>query len=293
MENKLKRSFSIISLFLILVVYSFAHGENQCQNIYTSKNLSGHIIAAECNPGGGTNCTCSDGDVSIAFFADHGEVTSNVQENHTYVNAIGHKKFSEAFPNGNPIHLGIYKYTAYVKLPIVPAADPGQSVNPDAMHVMIQLYDGRDALFENNKTTLEGAIYWDLNPWGGENYGKIKIYTRPIILVDTGKKVTPDTNWHKFEIMVDFASGKYVFIAIDEDVIDVGSHDLAQVHHPDWGEDVSIITTTESMAAWPGNNCAGVFKWTTQFKDLAFSQCRDSSEFDFLLFLPSILRKKH
>jgi parallel beta-helix repeat protein len=64
---------------------------------YASHNLSGHSVAAECNPGGGTNCPCSDEDVSIASYDCYGEVTSNVRGIHTYVNAIGYQKVRRDF----------------------------------------------------------------------------------------------------------------------------------------------------------------------------------------------------
>ena len=138
----------------------------QCNGaIYTSQNLVDFEPFAECNPGGETNCPCSEEDVRIESFENYGEVTSNVLKVNTYVNAIGHKKFIEIFPNGAPIILGVYKYTGRVKLPVIPSPDVNQSENPQSVHMMIQLWDGRNAFFPSNKTTLEGAIYWDLNPW--------------------------------------------------------------------------------------------------------------------------------
>jgi hypothetical protein len=59
------------------------------QVIYSSRNLEGHEIFAECNPGGGTNCACSGEDVRVNAYEDFGEVISNVRGVNTYVNAIG------------------------------------------------------------------------------------------------------------------------------------------------------------------------------------------------------------
>jgi len=74
-----------------------------------------------------------------------------------------------------------------------------------------------------------------LNPWNTAEYGKIKIYTKPVNLIDTGLIVTPDLNWHTFEIAVDFAKQQYLYIMVDDHRVDLTGIDLAQVYHPDWG----------------------------------------------------------
>jgi len=239
--------------------------------IYSSQNLSGHSIAAECNPGGVSQCPCSEADVGLATFAEYGEVTSNVREVNTYVNAIGYKKFTETFPDGDPITLDTYRYTGQFSLPRLPFPDPNQTENPEAAHLMIQLWDGRNALYQSNKTTLEGTIFWELNPWAAD-YGRIKVYTWPLQLVDTGITIPPDTQWHSFELIVDLASQRYVSIAVDGNSRDLSSTLLAQVYHPDWGDDVSFVITTESLASWPQNGCPNIFKWTTRFKNLVLSR---------------------
>ena len=62
--------------------------------------MADHSVDSECDPGGGTICLgCSAADVSIASFADYGEVTSNVNRENIWVNAIGNKKFIENLPN--------------------------------------------------------------------------------------------------------------------------------------------------------------------------------------------------
>lgn len=235
--------------------------------IYASRNLSGHSVAAECNPGGGTDCPCSDDDVAVESFEDHGEVTSNVHAAHTFVNTIGYKKFTETLPNGNLIALGVYTYTGQFSIPVLPYPDINQKENPEAVHMMIQLWDGRDALFPSSKTALEGAIYWELNPWKVD-YGKIKVYIKPLILTDTGITLTPGTDWHAFELVVDFVNQEYVSITIDGEFKDLRGMELAQVSHPDWGDEVFLSITTESMAAWPHEDCRYVFTWTTWFRDL-------------------------
>ncbi|MCA9872731.1 MAG: hypothetical protein KC441_03730 [Anaerolineales bacterium] len=243
----------------------------QDEVIYVSSNLSGHSIAAECNPGGVSHCPCSEADVDLTVFEDHGEVTSNVREVHTYVNAIGYKKFTETFPKGDPITLGIYRYTGQFRLPGLPAPDPDQRENSEAAHMMIQFWDGRNARYENNKTTLEGTIFLTLNPWETD-YKHVKVYVQPLQLVDTGIILDPVLGWHSFELIIDLATQRYVSITIDGDYRDLSGMSLAQVYHPEWGDDLSFIITTESLATWPQNDCRNIFKWTMWYKDLALSR---------------------
>lgn len=243
---------------------------NSVDVIYASWNLSGHQVFAECNPGGGSQCPCSPEDVHIEAFADRGRVTSNVRQRHTYVNAIGYRKFTEFFPDEGPITLGRYIYTGEFRLPSLPHPDLNQLENPQAIHLMIQFWDGRDALGTSNKTTTEGTIYWQLNPWELD-YGKIKVYASPLQLIDTGMSLAPDTEWHSFELAVDLVSRNYLYIAVDDQRVDLSEVDLARVHHPEWGEDVSLSITTESLATWPQYECQHVFSWTTDFRNLAFA----------------------
>ena len=114
--------------------------------LYVSENLAGHSVAAECNPGAVSSCGCSPQDVQLASLPGYGEVTSNVNKKHTFVNAIGYKKFTEELPNGSPIVLGIYKYSGQVRLIRIPSKDNTQQENAEAIHLMIQLWDGRNEL---------------------------------------------------------------------------------------------------------------------------------------------------
>jgi hypothetical protein len=143
--------------------------------------------------------------------------------------------------------------------------------NPQAAHMMIQLWDGRNALYQSDKVSLEGAIYWNLNPWTSD-YGNIKVYVEPLNLVETGITLSPDTKWHTFELVVDLANQIYVSISIDEETRDLSHLQLAQVHQPDWGDEVALLITTESLAAWSGETCPTIFTWATRFKDLEFRQ---------------------
>ncbi|MEK7286733.1 MAG: family 16 glycosylhydrolase [Nitrospirota bacterium] len=240
------------------------------QVAYKSSNLAGHRISAECNPGATVSCACSASDVQLLSSSDKGEVVSNVNLQGTYVNAIGYKPFLETFPDGKVISLGTYRYRYKVRLPILPKADPQQQENPQAVHMMIQLWDGRNALWENNKRTMEFAIYWDLNPWDPD-HGRIKLYTTDLKLFSTDIRLVPDTNWHEFELMGDFAKQKYISVTIDGQTQKVDTLAPVMVHQPGWGNDVSLNITTESMAAFPGFTCENKFIWKTEFKDVELS----------------------
>lgn len=240
------------------------------QPLYASVNLAGHRLAPECNPGGGSSCACSSNDVSLVSYPNYGVVTSNIRAVNTWVNAIGYKPFNETFPNGQPVRLGSYRYCASVRLPVLPQPNPAQIQNPEAVHLMIQLWDGRNALWTANQHTLEGTIYWNLNPWTSD-YGHIKIYTYPETLVDTGIQVTPDTAWHRFSLAVDLVNRTYLFLTVDNQATNLSAFALAQVAHPDWGTNVALNLTTESLASWPGASCGNVFVWSTYFQNLSFS----------------------
>jgi hypothetical protein len=279
MKSRRKQNIIVFAIFLVVIVllYSIVGGGNaQSKVIYTSQNLSNHSVTAECPIG--STCQCFPENVDIVPKVSYGEVSSNVLEKETYVNAIGHKKFTETFPSGDSIALGIYNYTGQVKLPARPSPDVNQKENPQAVHMMIQLWDGRNGLWDSNKTSLEGSIYWDLNPWTQDGMdGKTKIYIKGVDSpIDTGINITPNTKWHTFELVVDFQTKKYVSISFDDNAKNLENYELAQVYHGPgssnpWGNDISLSITTESLAAWPGENCNDVFTWTTQFKDLNLS----------------------
>lgn len=242
--------------------------------VYKSANLSGHDIAVECNPGGG-NCDCSNSPTTISQYAQlkinssYAEVISNPLLKNTYTNAIGEKRFIEKLPNGKAIALGVYKYTVSSRLPTIPRPDVNQQQNGQVAHIMLSLYDGRDALWQSNKNSMEAVIYWDLNPWG--DLGKIKIYTSDSQLIDTGIRITPDTNWHTFEIVANFKTKKYVSIKVDGQFKDLSTTNLILVPRADqgWDNSVSLFLTTESEIPWPGATCGYKFYWNQQYKDMS------------------------
>jgi hypothetical protein len=241
--------------------------------IYASRNLGGHAIYAECFYRGTSGCECGPDDASIASYGDYGEVTANPQGHRTFVDAIGYRKFIETLPNGYPITLGAYRYAGEFRLTAIPHPNPAQLANGESIHAMVQLWDGRNALYQSNRTTLEGTLFWSLNPWDA-NYKKIRIYTYPLTLIDTGIILTPDTIWHSFELAVDTVSQRYLYIAIDGRRVDLSGTRLAQVYQPNWGSEVSLAITTESGNANPGAGCPNIFKWTLQFRNLKFGYIR-------------------
>ncbi len=247
------------------------HSREGFQTIYESLNLSGHTVVPECNPGGTTACPCISRDVALISYQEYGEVISNLRRRRTYVTAIGMKKFVETDTRGDSLSPGIYRYSGEFRLPVIPAPDINQTYNPQAVHLMIQFWDGRDKFFNADDSTFEGTLYWDLNPWTPD-LGKVKIYVSPCDLIETGMLLPIDADWHRFELVVNLKTKSYVSLAIDDQNRTLDSLRLARVFHPDWTEDISLTITTESLAAHPGDNCDNVFSWRTHFKALKFEK---------------------
>ena len=275
MNNATKKGFYLFSFviaFLIIPSIVFAKTYNKdkfFKVVHQSKNLEGYLVFPECMSPENFGCnTCGEGDASIISHDDFGEVISNAQENKIYVNAIAYKKFQYSLPDGQSIPGKVYKYKGKVRLPRIPSPNVHQQENPQAVHMMVQIWNPADS-----KESLEGAIYWELNPWN-KSY-ELKLYSinrnNELKLIRTGLKVTPDTKWHSFELAIDTCSKRYVYIRFDNKMRYVPYIKLARVKHLDWGNDISINITAESLAAWPDNPCEYVFTWRTQFKDLELS----------------------
>jgi hypothetical protein len=234
--------------------------------------LTGYGVSAECNPGGTTSFSCGLSDVSITTGSDsssqYSNVTANPNGNTTFVNAIGNIKFTNSTPDGQPLALKSYQYVYAVRLPLVPTRNSAPLI-AEQVHQMIMFWDGANQLWQANKHTLEATIYWKLNPWD-PNYGKIFVYTMNgsnLVAYDTGIILTPDTNWHVFDVRADFLNQVFVGISIDGQWNPLTNVSLAQISHPDWGSDLSLALTAESQNAYPGSTNPIVTQWTTQFKD--------------------------
>jgi hypothetical protein len=267
----MKKKLKVVLLFALTLVIPLICGTSifaatgQEVYHYYSSNLSGHTVTPE-QVGSGQ---VYQSDVSIASYSGYGTVGANVQQRAgCYVNAIGNKKFTDTFPDGVNIHLAIYKYKYQIQLPVVPSKSSLQV--PQATHLMMQYWDGSNKTWQANKNTLEATIYWLLNPWD-PNYGYLYLYTGPgLQLTNTGVKVTPDTNWHTFELIADFSTKKYCSMSIDGVYHDLSSYTVSNVYQPTWGSDLSFLISTESMNCYPGQNQA--FFWFTNFKELNFSE---------------------
>ncbi len=244
--------------------------------IFQAPTLEGYDIFGECNPGGGTVCACDPFlDAALVHQSGYSEVISNPRRVSTYVNAIAGKRFQEVFPDGAPLDLGKYLYQGEFRLPIMPALDVTQTQNSQGVHMMIMLWDGRNVLYPADGRTLEGSLYWELNPWKND-YGWFKVYTNSafdpeqLALAETGIQLAPDTLWHSFEVVVDLTSQSYISVRIDDHYADLGHIHLAKRAQPSWGLDVSLIITAESMATWPQTYCPYIFTWTTYFRNVLF-----------------------
>jgi len=265
-NHKFKVLLSCALLFAILLYFGNTSALAVQQEVYHyySKNLSGHTVSPEQV---GT-MPVYQSDVGITSYADYGVVRSNVPQRNVYVNAIGNTKWTDNLPSGTPIHPAIYKYKYQIKLPVVPTTTGTQI--PQATHMMITYWDGADRTFTANKTSLEATIYWSLNPWDTSTFGHLFVYTNGITLQDTGVVVTPDTNWHSFELIANFTTKKYESMSIDGVYHSLSGINVGSVYHPEWGNDLSVMITTESMNCYPSSGQS--FWWDTYFKELSFSE---------------------
>lgn len=234
--------------------------------------LAGYQVSTECNPGGHTNFPCGSSDVAITTGSDStgsfSEVTANPRGIVTFVNAIGNIHFQQKTPDGQPIQLKTYRYIYAIRLPRIPTKTSAPWI-AEQTHEMIQFWDGSNTLWPANKHTLEASVFWKLNPWD-PNYGKIFAYTTSngtLTAVDTGIFLQPDTNWHVFDIRADLLNRIWAGVAIDSHWNPLTNLPLAQIYHPDWGTDLSLILTAESENAYPGSTNPIVTQWTTDFKD--------------------------
>ncbi len=245
--------------------------------LYTSKNLAGHKAFAECNPGGGMDsarCGCDSGNVRIDSLEGYGAVTSNPKGLGQWINALAFQKWFDFFPGeGGKVVPAMYRYKALFRLPDLPRPDTGYAKIPEAMHLMIQYYDGRDLDNPMDRYSWDPAVYWDLNPWSPD-YGQIKVYQNragdTLIPAATGITLAPDTLWHQAELVLDFAKRKYVSLTLDGSARALDTFSIARKNRSDWGKDLSLAITTESESAFPQRNCLHASSWTTQFKDLEF-----------------------
>ncbi|MBF0103241.1 MAG: hypothetical protein HQK77_20265 [Desulfobacterales bacterium] len=100
-KKMIKLSISCICIYFLFI--QSIYGLEGFNIVHTSKNMEGYIVSAECNPGGGSNCPCSDDDVLLESFVNYGEVTANPHKRNTWVNAIGGTKFIENMPDGSSV----------------------------------------------------------------------------------------------------------------------------------------------------------------------------------------------
>ncbi|OFZ79586.1 MAG: hypothetical protein A2583_13380 [Bdellovibrionales bacterium RIFOXYD1_FULL_53_11] len=249
-------------------------------SVYTNTNLSdwAGAVSIEPNPGAGTTCDFLQSDVGATAQAEYLEVVSNVNQRNVWVNAIAGKSFYENLPDGQAIALGTYKYSLKFRIPVIPATDLGQVQNGGSTCSLIQLWDGRGAIKPNDGLTHEFAYFWVLNAWDA-SYGRFFVFTGyPLAIHDTGIFLSPDTQWHTMEMVVNFSTRKYVSLKIDGMAADISGVEMGKVNHADWSADtrVAMTITAESLSTWPGATCTSVFTWTTHYKDVVFSRYSDA-----------------
>jgi hypothetical protein len=271
----MKALLFLLSAFACVLFCMPAHAQTYTQIYSQFGPLANYGLAFEPNPGiSGSYPTTPDiTDVGMVTDSSGGwtNVTANVKPRNVFVNAIANYRNTNTTPDGQPIQLAIYRYIYAVRLPSVPVASQTNPINAQVVHQMIQFWDGSNTLWQANKHTLEASIYWSLNPWQSD-FGDIYVYTTDVngnlARINTGIVLKPDTNWHVFDVRADLKNKIFMGIAVDNNWDPLTNVPLAEVSHPNWGGDLSLIFTAESMNCYPGPNATYVNSWTTQFKDV-------------------------
>lgn len=230
--------------------------------LISSADLSGADVSAEPDPGGGTACGYTQGNVSVEDRGDYSAIVSNPDENSEWVNTIA--GFTAWDPGETP---DVLHYTTDVRLPVIPSADPSQYENGNASHIVLFWWPGS----ESSGVSYEAGLVWVLNPWD-LNYGSLLAYSGPLNLVDTGIDLDPDEEWHTIQIKADFTELEWISVTVDEDEYDMSNVDLAYVSRPTWGETPGLIVTVESLSLWPFYFCsAGAYTFEVHARNLELS----------------------
>ncbi|MBA4386785.1 MAG: hypothetical protein C0404_02320 [Verrucomicrobia bacterium] len=255
---------------------SLRGASNRWQVVYASSNLATHSVSFESSPGDSTtNCPCGMDDVAIVKHGSYAEVISNVRRTNFYVNAIGYQRFQDTYPDGTALDLGIFRYKAEIRLPVLPSTDPVQTQNAQTVQMMLQMWDGTNRVWQADKHAIEATMYWGLNAWEGGYYERIKVYTDTtgrLELVDTGIRLPGDTNWHTVEFVADMVNRKWVSIRVDTNLADISGIAIPLVERTNWGNEVLYHITQESCATYPGPGYLNIFTWTTEFRNVELSK---------------------
>ncbi len=246
--------------------------------VYASSNLAGHLVSAECWPAepDPPDIPCGASDVGLVSTDRFGSVIANVLSTTVYVNAIAAQRFTDMFPDGRPLNLDVFKYRADLRCPVLPFPSTSQTQNPQAAHMMIQLWDGAGRLWSNDHVALEATALWALNAWTTNTLGKLYVYTSSdtgaLELVDTGLCIAPDTNWHTVEFVADFVHTNFVSIRFDDQLADLSAVQIARLRRPDWGDELLYHITQESCSVYPGPAYDLIFQWTMLYRNVDFSR---------------------
>lgn len=262
----------------ILTYTSRAWCEGCWEALYTSANLTNHLISAEPWPGDPnppTSPVITTADVKLAVYDGYAEVIANPRLTNVFVNAIAAQRFMDTFPDGSPIELDVFRYGCWFRCLAVPTTDIAQTQNGQNAHMMIQMWDGANRVWQADKVALESTVMWSLSAWETNTYGKLLLYTTttgPLELVDTGLTLPVDTNWHNVEFVADFVNRKFVSICADGVWADIGAVGIARLLRADWGSELLYHITQESSSLYPGPGYSNIFAWTMQYRDIAFSR---------------------
>ena len=280
------RIYFILLPALLSLIASYSLAEGDWEVLYVSTNLTNHLISVEPWPGDPnppTTPVITTADVALVIHDDYGSVIANVRETNVYVNAIAAQRFTNTLPDSSPIALDIFKYRGTFRNTAVPAQDTNQRTNGQNAHMMIQMWDGSNQVWQANKRALEATVMWSVNAWQTNDYGKVYLYTTttggPLELVDTGLTLPVDTNWHTVEFVANFSSKKFVSVTADGAWANVNTVNIARLLRTNWGPELLYHITQESSSAYPGPAYSNIFTWTVQYKDIEFSRLKQGVGF--------------
>ncbi len=177
-------------------------------------------------------------DIETAHLRKYSELRANIKRRVIMAHNITYKRIID----DNAINY-IHKCAYQFKLPYLPRPVETDEWNAQTLEGGLFIWDGA-----NTRLDYGTAFQWDLNPWG--DFGAVRIWT-----ADGGEgqwvtvgSLTPDTNWHHIEMVVDVSS-ETIELEIDDTEY---SANLSKTSKPDsWGTEVAARLQAEIVSIYP------------------------------------------
>jgi hypothetical protein len=177
-------------------------------------------------------------DIETVHLKNYSELRANIKQRIIMAHNITYKRII----NDNLIN---YKHEcAYqFKLPYLPHPVGSDLWNAQTLEGGLFIWDGADTRLDYGT-----AFQWDLNPWG--EFGAVRIWTAD---GDAGQwttvgNLTPDTNWHHVNMVVNVSS-EMARLKFDDTQYSVY---LSKTTKPDtWGTEVAARLQAEIVSIYP------------------------------------------